>query len=133
MKKHLKLFSLLLILSATLFCNTSTVLASAQYPNSEDLVFVSDGYTEEGVYYTIYEDTSDTNNTGIMPLIVVSKEKTVWVTYSDYVYTFPTVIEYSYSDPDYNIIMSGTLHVKSWFCENGMTYVSYSGIVIGHL
>lgn len=131
--KRIKMFALASVILTVVFCSTSAVWASDKYPDNEKLVFLSEGYTEDGVHYTIYEDVSGSDDTGIMPAIIVSREKVAWITYDDYITQIPSTYNYSYYDEGYKTEMKGTLYLQSWFYEDGKTHVSYKGTVIGHI
>jgi len=119
-KKIIFVFAMLLLLGNTINAHANSVVDTEK--------IIEEGYTEDGIFYTVYCDVSVSN--GISPRIVVSQKMTVTVVYSGYV--TPPLYYYfnSYVDA-YNTTMKGTLVRGLTVQSNNQTRTTYSGTVTG--
>ncbi len=138
MKKKMKLlvtFSLAVVL---LFGNTLNLFAAPSSSEIQQLSYITEGYTEDGIHYTIYEViTPDEDDNIISPCIVVSKNKTYKIIYEGYI-TPPDTFYYSMYEEDYHTTMSGTLYLKAyhhdiWPSITGSTHATYEGIIVAYV
>ena len=124
-----------------MFCCTLVLLGSVvdvsakTVVSGNELKYIGEGYTEEGIHYRIYETVED--ESGVMPCIVVSKKKSISIAYEGYIDP-PKTFYYSQKESDYNIVMSGTLNLTGysydiWPYINGSTKANYSGTIFGNL
>lgn len=98
--------------------------------------YVTEGYTEDGIRYIVYEIISFTNDKNeITPFIVVSKTKTYMISYEGHI-TPPATFSYSGYESDWNTNMSGTLYLKMynydiWPHFPKSTNATYEGTIVG--
>lgn len=136
MKRRIK-YLLSALLAMSLFLGNMVNVFAATSSGTRQLVFVAEGYTEEGLHYKIYEITQQNMENDIMPCIVVSKNKEFFVAYEGKIVP-PETFNYSQYESDYNTVMTGTLKLKSysydiWPFFPESTKATYEGVIFGHI
>ncbi|HBY71071.1 MAG TPA: hypothetical protein DEG06_02405 [Lachnospiraceae bacterium] len=134
MKK--KIYAAITMIMITLLFTGNITAASAATitPISSQKTVISEGYTEDGIHYTIYL-SNNKDNFDVTPNIVVSKEITVDIQFDGKIIP-PNTWNISYYDEDLRTNMSGTLYLENWYSENFFgwtTYATYSGSVVGRI
>lgn len=137
MKRKIK-FIIALAMLTVLFTSNLTHISFAANASStlHNRVIIAEGYTEDGIHYTVYLDNNNINKPGIVPCIVVSKQMSIWVRYEGNIIPSSTFYLNVY-DTDYNTYMSGTLFLERYFFDNFFgdkrTQALYSGYIVGHI
>lgn len=135
MKNKFKFLVTFTLIMTLLLGNTCNVLAASVNSENQQLVYLSDGYTADGVHYQVYEVISPSMNTGISPCIVASKIKTFCVAFEGKIVP-PATFQYSQYESDYKTTMKGTLDLQSysydiWPYYPCSTKATYRGYIFG--
>jgi hypothetical protein len=136
MKKRMKLFATLTLVTVLLLGSSINVFAAPSDTKTSSLNYITEGYTEEGIHYIVYEvSTPQSDYGGITPNIAVSKTKTYKIIYEGHIIR-PNIFNYKGYETDYKTIMSGTLYLQSFLQDRDLffqkrTYATYKGTVHG--
>lgn len=138
MKKKLKPLMTFLLVTILLLGNTISVFAASPSMEDQQLKYVMEGYTEEGIHFIVHEIVSDTSaKSEVGPQIVVSMKKTYSITYEGHI-TPPATFSYSGYESYWNTNMSGTLYLKMynhdiWPHFPKSTNATYEGTIVGNI
>lgn len=138
MKKKMKLLVTLSLVVVVLLGNVVSAFAAPKTLKDEQLSYITEGYTEDGIRYTIYEIITPINDgNGFTPFIVVSKLKTYKISFEGHI-TPPKTFIYEQYESDRKTTMKGTLNLQSythdiWPYFPKSTNATYKGYIFGHL
>lgn len=130
-----RMMAAFILVAAFVLENFCTTFAGTMNFIPEEMKFLYEGYTEDGIKYRIYEMVEDVDDT--MPCIIASKTKKYSIAYDGHI-TPPSTFYYSQMESDLGIVMSGTLYLKSyhhdcWPFFPKSTVAQYEGTIVGNL
>ncbi|QHQ62848.1 hypothetical protein Ana3638_20400 [Anaerocolumna sedimenticola] len=137
MKKGKFLISLLLILTLTMSITVNASAATVKLTESTNNnagKLVDTGYTEDGIYYEVYETPTFSNNSGMSTNSVITVHVTRKVVYYAIMeeWELPESISWSEKLDSYTTIR-GTLYLDSFVYDydEGTTTATYEGDLVG--
>lgn len=125
--KHFIALTIIAMLFAGNVTNASAATSTATIEPS-NRILLSQGYTEEGVHYSVYLNDAKSNSE-VRPNGLINKQYTVDLQYEGNIKP-PDSIPWEYNEG--SIVWSGTLYLKNYYSEyffGWTTYATYSGLV----